>query len=181
MSIIRQTDFVQPANTPSKVQNLGENPFVYREILMAEDPVTGAPIPYVLRGVEQGQQAYRIPHGLSTDAPVRVSGNDGNPNSPISAARVRIPDVVFPLLVVYVYNGGSVPVPSDMVIAPIFDTTGATNTTGWFADEGYVYVHVFNGSAAPQDVAFVIYVEYTHSIIKNEVVLGAYYSMAPPR
>ena len=187
MAIIKQTDWTPPVvATHGTVQQIGENPTrTYRELLMAED-VNGDPVPYRYdNGIAAGAIAYlRIPHAMSVGAGV------GNVTPPVVVTPVatgvndpsRIPDVVIPMLVTDMADvatnrpGVSVELVWDAAQAlglPVIDT-------GMWADENYIYIAIYNDNTAGTAttvVSFVVYVEYTHSVITNEIVTGTYYQM----
>jgi hypothetical protein len=176
MSVIKQTNWQIPTGQPEPTfQTPGFNPPVYRELLMAEGP-DGEPEPYVVIMTNQSD-AVRVPHGMSIDAPVRGAGNNGNPN-PVAAGNARIPDVAIPILVGYV---GFKSVNESANIGLLWDPSQVTTTnTGTWADESYIYLYITT-VAIPLPVAFVVYVEYTHSAIKNEIVTGEYYPARKPK
>lgn len=160
MAIIRQNEWQPPVTTTfGTIQDLGENPHrAYREILMAADD-DGNPVPYqATPGL-----LIRIPHGLSLDT---------------STAQARIPDVVIPVpvanlsdLAAYMPHGPIAPIWAPTSVVPL--TNGPS--TGMWMDESYVYLFV-GGTVdeGNEETAFVVYVEYTHSVITNEIVTGAY-------
>lgn len=156
MAIIKQTDLV--LTDGSQLQNVGENPTrTYRELLMAIpeqgsglDPATQA-VPYFARLPGNTLRIYRIPHGLSD-----------------SAATPRVPDVVIPVRYHVVGDNRF-----EADVMPIIDGTMAISASGWTADGTYVYLAVANHNQAQQDVRFVVYIEYTHSITTNEFYSGA--------
>ena len=166
MSIIKQTDWVPPDNTTfPTLQRLRQNPDgPYRELLMAEDPNSGEPIPY---NVPTGT-AVRIPHAMSL-------GSLGVDGQAASASDARIPDVVIPVMVTDTVLG-----PPDGIVSLIWDAIGALgpngSSTGMWVDEDYVYLYVGGGQGLTASV--VVYVEYTHSIIRNEIVTGEYYPLS---
>jgi hypothetical protein len=179
MSIIRQTDWQPPVTTTfPTVQDLRENPDgPYRELLMAEDE-NGEAVPYQYIGIVGGTVVYvRIPHALSI-------GALGTQVDAASVAHSRIPDVVIPLVVENVdpdlgLSHGAVDV------RLVWDATqaltaldGRQSSTGIWADENFVYLALRNVSAATADVSFVVYVEYTHSVIRNEIVTADYATLA---
>ena len=132
----------------------------YRELLAAEPTPEQAEVginffPYMVEiSGGKGVLIVAIPHGLTTD-----------PDNPI------VPDVVIPVPV-YVYS----PVEPDPFFAgdvrPVVDGTGIVTSSGWTADGDNVYVAVAVAAGLP--VYFFVYIEWTHSVIKNEVVTGAY-------
>ena len=187
MAIIRQSDWAPPLTTQTvpagshdTVQQIGENPTrTYRELLMAED-AAGEPIPYRYdSAINAGAVAYlRIPHAMSVGAGV------GNVTPPAVVTPVatgvndpsRIPDVVIPMLVTDLADiGTNLAGVSLELIWDAAQALGLPNiNTGMWADENYIYI----GNAAPTTVvSFVVYVEYTHSVITNEIVTGTYYQM----
>ena len=159
MAVIKMTNLLDLAG--HHIQNLGENPVGgYRELLMAEPTPEQQEagimaIPYTVFGLAPLTQYFiRIPHAMSADA-----------------AHARIPDVVLPVLV-------STPNPPPTSIFPVglkplIDAT-MTYNNGWFADGQYVYLSLENPNDVEVATAFMVYVEYTHSIIKNEIVTGDY-------
>jgi hypothetical protein len=48
------------------------------------------------------------------------------------------------------------------------------STTGMFADEDYVYLCVIGAAGGVAHIYFVVYVEYTNSVITNEIVTTTY-------
>lgn len=153
MAIIPIPDWVPPDTaTFDTVQKLKQNPDgPYRELLMAED-ADGNPVPYK---VPTGGEAalIRVPHGLSTP---------GNP---------RIPDVVVPVPVADLAAeafGVGLPL---LAWAPGVVPDGSK--TGMWADDEYIYLLVLGFGFDQAD--FVVYIEYTHSIIRNEIITGEYY------
>jgi hypothetical protein len=135
------------------VQNLGENPErAYRELLMGEDE-NGNPIPY---NAPTGT-VIRIPHSMSLGGAV------------IDA---RIPDVVIPVPIADMGAFG----PPDAIISLLWDPNNALAipngpSTGMWVDEDHVYLFIGGSKGS---VSFVVYVEYTHSVIRNEIITGAY-------
>lgn len=132
----------------------------YRELL-AQEPTAAEKAmdgylfkPYSVEFSAKGVSVVGIPHGLTT-----VSGN------PIT------PDVVIPMLV---FSMSGPPIASVIPgkLALVNDGSGLATSSGWGADENYVYIAV-QGSA-DDTVLFYVYIEWTHSVIKNEVVTGAY-------
>jgi hypothetical protein len=130
----------------------------YRELLAAEPTPEQAAFglnffPYEVEAGGKGVLIISIPHGLTTD-----------PNNPI------VPDVVIPVPV-YVYNENP-----DAFLAgdvrPLIDGTATLSSSGWSADGDNVYLAV--AFTTDQSVYFFVYIEWTHSVIKNEVVTGAY-------
>lgn len=168
MSIIKIEDWIPPdTSTFARMQDLKEQPAgPYREILMAED-ADGNPVPYVINqnGSIQNAILLRVPHGLSRHG------------TPI------IPDVVIPIAVAYGPNVGI------GLIYAAWEGSGFTpgggppialpwhSKTRTWADDEYVYLLAFSfptGEGGGQPVAFIVYIEYTHSVVRNEIITGAY-------
>jgi hypothetical protein len=163
MSIIRVVDWVPPnAATFPTMQDYRENPDgPYRELLMAEDE-NGDPIPY---NVPTGS-VVRIPHAMGI-------GSQGVQGQAVGVAQARIPDVVIPVLVADMVLG-----PPDGLVSLLWDATGIVAggpSTGMWVDENYVYLYV--GGDRALNASFVVYVEYTHSVIRNEVVTADYFTL----
>jgi hypothetical protein len=119
---------------------------------MADDG-EGNPIPY--RIPTGGEAALvRIPHDLSTP---------GNP---------RIPDVVIPVMVVDLTQPFSVGIPGVPWMPGVVPVAAGGPKTGMWADDTHVYVFAL-GLGFPE-ASFVVYIEYTHSVIRNEIVTGDY-------
>jgi len=182
MAIIKVTDWTPPDVTPhATVQQLGQTPErTYRQLLMAED-ANGSPIPYSFGGaINAGDQAFvRIPHAFSVGAAV----GDLTPPATVTPVATgvndpsRIPDVVIPVLIEDVAHAAGA-----AVIALVWDAAAGLGadapSTGMWADENYIYLSIRNPTAAQINrVDFVVYVEYTQSVISNEVVTGTYYYM----
>jgi hypothetical protein len=169
MSIIRMVDWVPPDSTTfPTMQRYRQNPDgPYRELLMAEDE-NGEPIPYEVTAMPNVKLVLAIPHALGI-------GSQGTQPQAVAAGDARIPDVVIP---VRVDDGSSLPiVPGACLVElslfwnPLLGVSG----TGMWADENYVYL-VLNGIwvSGPTPVQFVVYVEYTHSVVRNEIVTSEY-------
>lgn len=162
MAVIKQHDWEPPVTTTfPTLQKLKQNPDgPYRELLMADDG-NGNPVPYKsVSGI-----VVRVPHALYIE-----------PGTATDEA--RIPDVVIPILVADMTAEDGADHPTtiqgvNLVWAPT-STIGlsATPTTGMWIDENYVYLYI--AGSGGENVAFVVYVEYTHSIITNEIVTGTY-------
>jgi hypothetical protein len=161
MTIIKQTDWLDPFGNP--VQNIGENPArKYRELLMAEDPNDpDRAAPYVVKGpLPAGLTLYcRVPHGLSAE----VAGGS------------RIPDVAIPILV----DNPLTPTIGAPRIGLVWDPNQVfpnSSPNGLWADEDYIYLFVNSSTdmGLEDEMRFVVYIEYTHSIIGNEIVTGEY-------
>jgi hypothetical protein len=176
MSVIRQNDILSYTGVPDPtLQTLRENPlYAYRELLMAEGATPDEPIPYVVSATGGVPNWFRIPHGLSHRAASR-SGITGPPAAPntVAAGDERIPDVAIPILVEFADVFTHLTRPSIALL-----TSGLSgSTTGWWADESYIYVAI--SVAVTGYVAFVVYVEYTHSVIRNEIITGQPYNVTP--
>lgn len=153
-------------------RNHGQNPRPsYRELLAAEpsDEMKAAfpDIKFVAYGIEfaaDGIVLAAIPHGLTT-----VTGD------PI------IPDVVIPVLAANVSVDGELPTLLPGAVALMADGSLGYNTNGGFADDEYVYLLV--SGTANETTRFLVYVEWTHSVIKNEIVTGeaTYLASAEPQ
>jgi hypothetical protein len=179
MSIIRMVDWIPPVTTTfNTVQDFRENPDgPYRELLMASvvDPETGeeTPVPYFFDGdLDATGRAYlRIPHALSIAQP-------GDGTNAATVAQSRIPDVVIPMAVVDVEDLN----PPGAAIAPAWNTNWLIppSSTGMFADENFIYVGLVGAGGATCSLHFVIYVEYTHSMVRNEIVTYEYYRQEVP-
>ena len=140
-------------------QGHGLNPVPsYREILAAEPSEEQKEAglnyaPYQIEFAGKGVVILAIPHGLTTD-----------PNNPI------IPDVVIP---VPLYNVTSNLATFDSRMRLVIDPSGAIGpASGFYADEEYVYLAA--EGEGPVELLFFVYVEWTHSVIRNEIVTGAY-------
>lgn len=134
----------------------------YRELLAtepsAEQAATGVDFaPYALEFAEEGVRIVAVPHGLTT-----VAAN------PIT------PDVVIPIPLYLIDGGEAATFAGD--VRTVADSAGLTTTSGWTADETYVYLAVYGGVG--DVVRFYVYIEWTHSIIKNEVVTADYNALA---
>jgi hypothetical protein len=170
MAIFRTQTWVPPvATTFPTVQDYRENPDgPYRELLMAAD-VNGIPVPFLFDVVlpAGGRTYIRIPHALSI-------GSTGAAGQAASAVNGRIPDVVIPIPIVPVDDT----IAPAAVVIPAWNTDAAHltpgSTTGMFADEDYIYLCVIGAGRAAAHVYFVVYVEYTHSVITNEIVTTTY-------
>lgn len=179
MSIIRTTDWIPPVTTPyPRVQDFKENPEVaYRELLMSSfvDPDTNeeTPIPYVFEGTipTEGFVIVRIPHALSLNS-------QGLPGQLAAGRDARIPDVVIPIPV---FDLAAPAIPPGAAIVAAWNTMLLTqpSSTGMWADENYVYLAIIGIPDAPFHINAAIYVEYTHSVITNEIVTSEYYQLAP--
>jgi hypothetical protein len=177
MTVIKQTDWTTYTGAPEPtMQQLGENPVVYREMLMAADE-NGTPVPYRVDNIVVPKIFVRVPHGLSTDASVRTAGDPGNPNT-VGAGHERIPDVAIPILV---DDTGDLLLNAApfLNVALAFDSANVFSTTGYWADESYIYLSL-STSAPGASAAFLVYVEYTHSVVKNEIVTGEYDTVFGP-
>ena len=161
MSIINRYSLVEATglNNETIREDYDRNPVPsYRELLAAEPTPEQAAagvdfFPYTVPFLGKGVMIVSIPHGLTTD-----------PNNPI------IPDVVIPLPV---YVIGEEPDPGFVGdVRILVDGTGLTTTSGWTADADNVYLAVQGG--LDQEVLFFVYIEWTHSVIRNEIVTGAY-------
>lgn len=164
MPIIKQTDWVPPVTTThTTMQQLNERPYrTYRELLMADDG-QGNPIPYSYAVVSGHTVTLRIPHALSDPA---LAPGAGGPFVAGAAAN-RIPDVVVPVTV-----APSTETPTVHMALLWEPGLAVANrpSTGMWADENYVYIVLYNDAQATRTHRFVIYVEYTHSAITNEIV-----------
>jgi hypothetical protein len=109
--------------------------------------------PYTVVFSGKGVMIVAVPHGLTTD-----------PENPI------VPDVVIPVPVYVLGEEPDTSLVGDVRV--IADGSGLTTSSGWTADGDNVYLAVEGGVDA--EVRFFVYIEWTHSIIKNEVVTGAY-------
>lgn len=179
MSIIKMTDW-QPPNTGTfgDMQEFKQNPNgPYREILMDSTTTEAGeevPIPYAFEALVTGYQFIRIPHALS----IAALGADGQTATP---AQARIPDVAIPVMVFDADNVDYQPPACLVMLAWNTDLLGLpASSTGAWADENYIYlaiVPVASAEATQVYAKFVVYVEYTHSIISNEIVTGEYYAL----
>lgn len=184
MAIIKQTDWPPiVVTTHATVQQVGDVPKrAYRELLMAEN-ANGIPIPYDYDdNINAGNVHFiRIQHGMSVGAGVGALGVGGGAVQTVTPVATgvqdpsRIPDVVIPVLV----EDQSAP-SGGATIALMWDPNQQqglpVSSTGMWADENYIFLAIRNPTAAAINrVKFVVYVEYTHSIITNEIVTGAYY------
>lgn len=162
MAIIKQTDWQPPVTTTfTTLQRLGENPVrAYRELLMAED-ANGDPIPYRILG----SSIIRVPYGMAYANPATVNQS-------------RVPDVVIPIVVTNLTYAD--PPTTGAIVCPVWVPTPPvpllhTPSTGMWVDENYIYLAVVDSNPFGSDpVDFIVYVEYTHSIIRNEVITGDY-------
>ena len=151
MPIIKLVNFALADGTNFRVVH--QNPQrAYREILMRDN--NGLPVPYQVYLAQNDAVVVGIPHGLST-----MTGH------PV------LPDVVIPIAVwtpdVTIWSH------ADFVI--VLDPNRVISPTGAWADETYVYIGVAMRGAQAAWIRFVVYVEWTHSLIENEVITGNYY------
>lgn len=183
MSIIKMTDW-QPPNTGTfdDMQEFKQNPDgPYRELLMDSVMVEGeeVPVPYQFQGTigaEPGFAVIRIPHALSIGSAPLATGWQ---TTPATVPHSRIPDVVIPIPVFDLEHR----VAPNAAIALAWNTDTAVvpgSSTGGFADENYIYLAILTAAlgGADVDIKFVVYVEYTHSMISNEIVTSNYYALA---
>ena len=155
MAIIKQTDLLFLDGNP--MQDLGENPTrTYRELLMeipsaqsGLDPTTYG-VNYQVAVAANTLNIVRIPHGLTS-----------------LAANPIVPDVVIP---VRCHVVGAARARLDVMT--IIDPTLAISASGWTADGTYVYLALANHELQSHGVTFVVYIEYTHSIITSEFYTG---------
>jgi hypothetical protein len=178
MSVIKQTDIPTYTGLPdATLQAFRENPrYAYRELLMQNGgaDVDYAPIPYIMPCTADEPNWFRIPHGMSEGAAARdgVTGPPATPNT-VAAGHERIPDVAIPILIEASGSFTHLTRPSIALLAhPL-----SGSTTGWWADESYIYIAI--SVAVTGTVGFVVYVEYTHSVIRNEIITGQPYNVTP--
>jgi hypothetical protein len=171
MTIIKQTDIHDILG--NSVQDLRENPLQsYRELLSAPPPpghdADHLYAPYSVTVPAGTRVVVRIPHAMSI-------GSLGVAGQAAAAANARVPDVVIPVQTANL----NTPVASVEVRA-LIDGSGAVSPTGGSADKDYVYLVLFNhDTQSAHDVQFLVYIEYTHSIITNEAVTGVAADVTP--
>jgi len=160
MAIIKQTDVLDLAGNP--VQDLGEVPLrTYREILgqipPAQFDANTQYAPYSVNVPAASRVIVRIPHGLS------------------QGTNLRRPDITIPVKVANVNDAAT----DNFDVRLLVDGTLAVSPTGMPADGTYVYLALFNFTQAQLSAKFVVYIEYTHSMITSEVVTGTAGNITP--
>jgi hypothetical protein len=178
---VKQADLevLDPAAVGSflPMQPQGENPrTAYRELLCQQfvDPETlepddsGVPVWYRIELAAGAAVTIRIPHGLSEfdDLGNLVYG--------------RVPDVIIPVRARNLLDDLT-QFNFQMFLATNYNPAGGPAVpgigwdTGWVADAEYVYLTLFNpNTKAEAEAKFFVYVEYTHSIVGNEMITGDY-------
>ena len=168
MAIIRIIDQPVLPGAPNYVQELQRQPVrTYREILGADYQPLGpgtlphVAIPYVFNVDAGFAVTVAIPHGLNKVPGVPVDTDVDT--------HKRIPDVVIPMRVHHI-NGPVYDLTSGLAITLAYNDVidPLLWTNGFYADEDNVYLTLINRTQAQARILFLVYIEFTHSVIGDE-------------